>query len=597
MINLMQITEPEAINSQDQGEAVGIDLGTTHTLVGVVKNGVAEVLGNRLIPSVVYIGSQGLIAGEQALILGKTDPNHLISSFKRWMGREDERPQVLKDEGISPVELSAALLKEVKRYAEECLGNGVNRAVITVPAYFNEAQRHATKNAAELAGLEVLRLISEPTAAALAYGLEKNVEGVYVVYDLGGGTFDFSILRLEKGIFQVLATHGDTQLGGDDIDQILKENIEDAHGTVLDDTYLPAIRALKEELSYVADTNYAFGALKGHITYSALEKCIEPIVEKTFTCVTAALQDANLKPGAVNGIILAGGATRMPIIINALREYFQEKPFYGLNPDHIVALGAAHQAHQLTHGNGENSNILLDITPLSLGVEMLGGVVERIIERNSPIPNEKTKTFTTAQDGQTGLKLHVVQGEREFAEDCRSLAHFELNNIPPLKAGMAHIDVTFKLDADGLLTVVAQEKTTGQRQEVMVNSTYGLSEEEMIQILRKSYSQAEDDMTKRLLLESRMAGKKLLSIVLQALQEDSSILESQEQEKILQAMDLLEKELLTIDRQAIEDAVTHLNQVTQSFAEKRMGARLTKAIGGKTINDVNDDLSSPSKIG
>lgn len=597
MINLLQITEPDTQKSQSLGHAVGIDLGTTHTLVSIVKDGVAEVLGNRLIPSVVYVGADGFLIGEKAVAAGQKDPHHFISSFKRWMAREDERPGILKEKNISAVELSAALLKEAKHYGEDQLGHLVSQAVITVPAYFNEAQRQATKDAANLAGLEVLRLISEPTAAALAYGLEKSAEGIYAVYDLGGGTFDFSILRLEKGVFQVLATNGDTQLGGDDIDRIFKENIEDAHGIVLDPSYLPAIRKLKEELSYVADTHYDFGGIKGYVTSDALAQCIRPIIERTLACVTAALQDANLKPNAFNGIILAGGATRMPMIVNGLREYFHEKPFYGMNPDHIVALGAAYQASQLTSGHGTDGNVLLDITPLSLGIEMLGGVVERVIERNASIPTQKTKTFTTAQDGQTGLKLHVVQGEREFAADCRSLAHFELTHIPPLKAGMAHIDVTFTLDADGLLTVVALEKTTGKRQEVVVKPTHGLSEEEMIDILRKSYGQAEEDLTKRLLLESRMAGKKLLSILLQALQEDGTLLDKQEQDAILRAMDQLEQRMGSTDRTAIEDAITHLNQVSQSFAEKRMGSRLTKAIGGKTVDDVNDDLSSPSKIG
>lgn len=570
---LIQITEPtKAKNTQfDDTVAVGIDLGTTHTLVAISKDQQVQVLaddqGHVLIPSIVDMGDV-----------------HPLRSFKRFMGK----PLVLTGQEEKAhqiaIEASAEVLKIARKRAENYLKKSVDKAVITVPAYFDEAARTATRDAARLAGLEVLRLLNEPTAAAVAYGLDEKNTGTFVIYDLGGGTFDCSILKLEKGVFQVLATVGDVELGGDDFDRALFQLI--CGQCALKESFAcvqPKARQLKEALS--TQDNVDFEGTT--ISRTTFESCINPLVERTLTCVTQALRDAGLAAQDIDGVVLVGGATRMPLVQSKVRDYFGREPLCSLNPDTAVVMGAALQAENLIHHNG---TLLLDVTPLSLGLETYGGGVARLIERNSPIPISKVQEFTTFQDGQNGMSFHIVQGEREMAQDCKSLTRFELTGIPPMTAGAARIRVEFHLDGDGLLTVSAHEAQTGITQRIEVKPTYGLSEDDLRAMILESFDHAQEDLDHRRLVEARIGARRLLNSTVKALMLDGDLIVQAERDLILKAVHDLESILDTHDAQAIDIQGKYLDQLCQDFAEKRMNKAIKAALTGARVDDVQQKL-------
>lgn len=519
MTGFIQITEPE-LKQEDEHEspAIGIDLGTTNSVVAIVaEDGKARVLasmeGDHLIPSFVSYTNEGIHVGHAALRDLKPFPKNLIKSVKRFMPEAGVKTFSLQAKTYTPVEISAEILKKLKKQAENSLKVPVQKAVITVPAYFDDAARMATKAAAQLAGLDVLRMINEPTAAALAYGIERGVEGFYAVYDLGGGTFDFSVLKLEKGLFKVIATGGDNKLGGDDFDDLFLSSLRKENPSLnkilnqdplLITEVLLNVQSIKEELSLVVEVTkeIIINSEKFFIsmTREDYEGLIKDKIQKTLSVIQSVLRDAHVKHEEIKGVVLVGGATRTPIIRESLKNFFQKEPLTNINPDEVVALGAAYQAYALTHGS---ETLLLDVIPLSLGLETFAGVFEKILSRNSPIPISKTQEFTTYQDGQTALLIHVLQGERELAKDCLSLARFEFKGIPILPAGVPRIIVTFSVDADGLLTVSATEKTTGLVQEIDVYPTYGLSSEKIKKMLLESLLCEEEDIKARFLAESQ----------------------------------------------------------------------------------------------
>lgn len=480
---LLQLTEPGQIStSSSQGVVVGIDLGTTHTVVGIVCDQVPKILSlgekGRLIPSLLSLGKEGFQVG---VSLAQT-----LSSTKRLMGRADRLS--LGDHRLSPMEVAGHILFYIKEAVQDRLGLPIEGAVITVPAYFDEAARVATKQAAALAGLKVIRLLNEPTAAALAYGLETGAEGIYAVYDFGGGTFDLSLLKLQKGIFQVLGTGGDLTLGGDDIDFVLQDTYQLSH--------LSEAREIKEKLSQVK----TYKGIERH----ELERISEPFVMKTLEITTNVLKEANLVPEEIHGVVCVGGMSRMPFVQKKVEDFFQKSPFCGIDPDHAVALGAALSAHGLTYGS---ETLLLDVTPLSLGLETMGGLVEKIIPRNTPLPALASQEFTTHEDGQGGMVIHVVQGEREFSKDCISLARFELKGLPPLRAGLTRIRIDFVVDAEGLLTVTAIEKTTGLSQHVEVQPTSSITLERLEELVLESQKHGQEDVKQRLEVEKKLRKK------------------------------------------------------------------------------------------
>ena len=618
---LLQISEPgQAPDPHQRRVAIGIDLGTTHSLVAAVRNGVAECLpdeqGRVLLPSAVrYLAGDRRQIGHEALAARADDPANTITSVKRLMGRgaadithREAMPYRLADDGgmltvttiagaKSPVEISAEILATLRFRAEDTFDDeALHGAVITVPAYFDEGQRQATKDAAQLAGLNVLRLISEPTAAAIAYGLDNASEGVYAVYDLGGGTFDISILRLAQGVFEVIATGGDSALGGDDYDHALadlalarlgRQAGSDGDRAAL----LVAARRAKEALTDAPVVSFTarLAGVEAHcdLTRDDFETATRALTDRTIAAVRKALRDARLKPDDLQGIVLVGGATRMPQVRAAVAAFFGRAPLTDLNPDEVVALGAAIQANQLAGNGGADDLLLLDVIPLSLGIETMGGLVERIVPRNQTIPTAMAQDFTTYQDGQTALALHVVQGERDLVADCRSLARFTLRGIPPRAAGAARIRVTFTVDADGLLSVAAREQGSGVEASVAVKPSYGLSDDQIATMLKDSFATAQQDMQSRALVEARVDAERMLIATRGALEADGDLLEADERdavERLLRTLD--EARAASADAAAIEAATKALADGTEAFAAQRMNRGIARALSGRKLESL-----------
>ncbi|MCK7011382.1 Fe-S protein assembly chaperone HscA [Enterobacter roggenkampii] len=614
---LLQISEPGLSAAPHQRRlAVGIDLGTTNSLVATVRSGQAETLadeqGRHLLPSVVHYQQQGHAVGYDARANAARDPANTISSVKRMMGRsladiqtryphlpyqlqasENGLPMIATAAGLlNPIRVSADILKALAERATATLGGDLDGVVITVPAYFDDAQRQGTKDAARLAGLHVLRLLNEPTAAAIAYGLDSGQEGVIAVYDLGGGTFDISILRLSRGVFEVLATGGDSALGGDDFDHLLADYIREQAGIAdrsdarVQRELLDAAIDAKIALSDAPSASVNVAGWQGEITRDQFNDLIAPLVKRTLLACRRALKDAGVEADEVLEVVMVGGSTRVPLVRERVGEFFGRTPLTAIDPDKVVAVGAAIQADILVGNKPDSEMLLLDVIPLSLGLETMGGLVEKVIPRNTTIPVARAQEFTTFKDGQTAMSIHVMQGERELVQDCRSLARFALRGIPALPAGGAHIRVTFQVDADGLLSVTAMEKSTGVESSIQVKPSYGLTDGEIASMIQDSMSYAEQDVKARMLAEQKVEAARVLESLNGALAADSALLSAAERQVIDEAAAHLSVVAQGNDADAIEEAIKNVDKQTQDFAARRMDKSVRVALKGQSVDEV-----------
>ncbi|HAS6183928.1 TPA: Fe-S protein assembly chaperone HscA [Vibrio vulnificus] len=615
---LLQIAEPgQSSAPHEHKRAAGIDLGTTNSLVASVRSGTADTLkdaqGRSLLPSIVNYANEEAIVGYAAKALSESQPQDTIISVKRLLGRsltdiqtrypslpyrfkasENGLPVLQTTQGDkNPIEVSADILKVLAKRAEESLGGELSGVVITVPAYFDDAQRAGTKDAAKLAGLHVLRLLNEPTAAAIAYGLDSGQEGVIAVYDLGGGTFDISILRLSKGVFEVLATGGDSALGGDDFDHLLADFLAEQAGleTPLsaekNRTLLNIATATKIAFSEQDSVEVEVFGWKGVVKREQFEELIRPLVKKTLMSCRRALKDADVDADEVLEVVMVGGSTRTLLVREMVGEFFGRTPLTNINPDEVVAIGAGIQADILAGNKPDSEMLLLDVIPLSLGIETMGGLVEKIIPRNTTIPVARAQEFTTFKDGQTAMSVHIVQGEREMVDDCRSLARFSLKGIPPMAAGAAHIRVTYQVDADGLLSVTAMEKSTGVQSEIQVKPSYGLSDDEVANMLRDSMTYAKEDMQARALAEQRVEADRVIEGLIAAMQADGDeLLSEAEKATLLQAIESLIELRNGNEANAIEQGIKDTDKASQDFASRRMDKSIRAALAGQSIDTI-----------
>ncbi len=619
---LLQISEPgQSLEPHQYRRAVGIDLGTTNSLIATVRSGSAEILpdqqGNNLMPSIVHYGREGVLVGRTAAEWSVTDPQNTVVSVKRFMGRSRQECldrdgelvyQLAESDGgmvglvtragkVSPVEVSAEILRTLAQRAEQALGGPLNGAVITVPAYFDDAQRQATKDAATLAGIKVLRLLNEPTAAAIAYGLDNAESGLIAVYDLGGGTFDISVLRLSRGVFEVLATGGDTALGGDDFDSAVASWVCEQAGVTGDlsaqqhRALIEAARLARETLTSEDTAVVEFQNWQGVIDHDQLNTCVDGLIGKTVRASKRALRDAGVTTDELMAVVMVGGTTRMPRVREKVAEFFQRPPMVNIDPDTVVAIGAARQAEVLSGNRPGDEMLLLDVIPLSLGIETMGGLVERIIHRNTTIPVAKAQEFTTFKDGQTALAVHVVQGERELVSDCRSLARFDLKGMPPMAAGAAKIRITYQVDADGLLNVTARELISGTQARIEVKPAYGLSEGEISKMLQDSFNNANDDMRIRALREQQVEADRLLQDLRSALAQDGQqLLEKEELHCLVKELDeLAELRKVSTDHRELARHIEALARLSEDFAARRMDIAIKGALAGHRIDEYEVD--------